>query len=38
MNLVYAADNNRGSSQVFLVVIQPDGSVKPVAQLAKAGG
>lgn len=38
MSLVYGPDNNRGSSQVFLVVIQPDGSVKPVAQLAKIAG
>ena len=38
MQLVYGPDNNRGSSQVFLVVVQPDGSVRPVARLAKAGG
>ncbi len=38
MQLVYGPDNNRGSSQVFLVVIQPDGSVKQVARLATAGG
>jgi len=38
MQLLYGPDNNRGSSQVFLVVIQSDGSVRPVARLAKAGG
>ncbi len=38
MNLTYGPDNNRGSSQVFLIVIQPDGSFRPVTSLAKAGG
>ena len=38
MKLVYGPDNNRGSSQVFLIVIQADGSFKPIAQLAKIGG
>jgi len=38
MQLVYGPANNRGSSQVFLIVIQPDGSFKPVERLAKAGG
>ena len=36
MQLVYGPNNNRGSAQVFLVVIQPDGSLKPVAQLARS--
>ena len=38
MKLGYAADNNQGSNSVFLTVIQPDGSFKPVTSLAKAGG
>ncbi|HTW28734.1 MAG TPA: ABC transporter substrate-binding protein [Acetobacteraceae bacterium] len=38
MHLVYGPSDNRGSSEVFLTVIQPDGSVKPVARLAAAGG
>jgi ABC-type branched-subunit amino acid transport system substrate-binding protein len=38
MHLVYGPSNNRGSGDVFLTVIQPDGSVKPVERLAKAGG
>jgi ABC-type branched-subunit amino acid transport system substrate-binding protein len=33
--LVYGPDNNRGSSQVYLTVIQEDGSFKPVTQLEK---
>ncbi len=38
MSLAYGPDNNRGSDQVFLIVIQPDGTFKPVSSLAKAGG
>ena len=38
IQLVYGPDNNRGSSQVFLTVIQPDGSFRPVERLAKASG
>jgi len=38
VKLVYGQDNNRGSSQVFLTVIQPDGSFKAVEKLAKTGG
>jgi ABC-type branched-subunit amino acid transport system substrate-binding protein len=38
VKLVYSADDNRGSSQVFLTVIQPDGSFRAVDKLAKAGG
>lgn len=38
VKLVYGADNNRGSDHVFLTVIQPDGSFRPVEKLAKAGG
>jgi hypothetical protein len=38
VKLIYSADSNRGSSQVFLTVIQPDGSFKTVEKLAKTGG
>jgi branched-chain amino acid transport system substrate-binding protein len=34
----YGADDNQGSDSVFLTVIQPDGSLKPVTALTKAGG
>jgi branched-chain amino acid transport system substrate-binding protein len=36
--LTYGPANNRGSNQVFLTVIQPDGKLHPVARLAKASG
>jgi branched-chain amino acid transport system substrate-binding protein len=36
--LTYGPDNNRGSNQVFLTVIQPDGTFRAVDKLAKAGG
>ena len=36
--LVYGPNNNRGSGQVFLTVIQPDGSLKPIETLPKAAG
>jgi branched-chain amino acid transport system substrate-binding protein len=38
MKLSYGADNNQGSSTVFLTIIQPDGTFKPVTALAKVGG
>lgn len=38
VTLVYGPDNNRGSAQVFLTVIQPDGTFKSVQKLTKAGG
>lgn len=38
VKLVYGPQNNRGSSDVFLTVIQADGSLKAVTKLAKAGG
>jgi ABC-type branched-subunit amino acid transport system substrate-binding protein len=38
VKLLYGTDNNRGSSQVFLTVIQPDGSFRAVDKLSKAGG
>jgi len=33
IKLDYGPGNNRGSSQVFLTVIQPDGTFKPVSSL-----
>ena len=38
ITLTYGADNNRGSSQVFLTIIQPDGSLKAVDRLTKVSG
>jgi branched-chain amino acid transport system substrate-binding protein len=38
VTLTYGAGDNRGSSQVFLTVIQPDGSLKPVDTLPKISG
>ncbi|MGO8915065.1 MAG: ABC transporter substrate-binding protein [Stellaceae bacterium] len=38
VKLVYGPDSNRGSSHVFLTVIQPDGGFKAVEKLAKIGG
>jgi ABC-type branched-subunit amino acid transport system substrate-binding protein len=38
LRLTYGADNNRGSSQVFLTVIQADGSFRAVDKLTKVGG
>jgi len=35
--LSYSASSNRGSNQVFLTVIQPDGSFKAVDRLEKSG-
>jgi ABC-type branched-subunit amino acid transport system substrate-binding protein len=35
MTLTYGPDNNRGSNDVFLTEIQPDGSSKPVDRLTK---
>jgi len=35
--LSYSPTNNRGSDQVFLTVIQPDGSFKAVERLEKSG-
>jgi branched-chain amino acid transport system substrate-binding protein len=35
--LTYSATNNRGSDQVFLTVIQADGSFKSVDRLEKSG-
>ena len=37
VKLVYGPDSNRGSSQVFLTVLQADGTFKPVETLPKAG-
>jgi branched-chain amino acid transport system substrate-binding protein len=38
VKLAYGPDNNRGSSQVFLTVIQSDGTFQAVAKLSKTGG
>ncbi len=38
VKLIYGPDNNRGSSQVFLTVIQPDGTLRPVERLSKSFG
>lgn len=38
VTLTYGPENNRGSSQVFLTVIQPDGSLKPIEALPKISG
>jgi ABC-type branched-subunit amino acid transport system substrate-binding protein len=38
VKLAYGAGNNRGSSEVFLTVIQPDGTFKAVTKLSKASG
>ena len=35
--LSYSSSSNRGSDQVFLTVIQPDGSFKAVDRLEKSG-
>jgi ABC-type branched-subunit amino acid transport system substrate-binding protein len=35
VKLHYMADKNQGADQVFLTVIQPDGSLKPVTRLLK---
>jgi branched-chain amino acid transport system substrate-binding protein len=35
MSLSYSITNNQGSNQVFLTVIQPDGSFKPVSVLPR---
>ena len=37
VTLSYGPDNNRGSDRVFLTVIQPDGGIRPVERLTKAG-
>jgi ABC-type branched-subunit amino acid transport system substrate-binding protein len=37
IKLTYGETNNRGSDQVFLTMIQPDGSFKPIDRLEKSG-
>ena len=37
MKLSYSTTSNRGSDQVFLTVIQADGSLQAVNRLQKAG-
>jgi hypothetical protein len=36
--LSYGPDKNRGSHQVFFMIIQADGSFKPVVRLIKMAG
>jgi branched-chain amino acid transport system substrate-binding protein len=36
--LAYGPTDNQGMDEVFLTVIQPDGTFKPVTKLARAGG
>ena len=38
MTLTYGVGNNRGANQVFLTVLQPDGSFRPVVAMPKAAG
>jgi ABC-type branched-subunit amino acid transport system substrate-binding protein len=38
VKLVYGPDNNRGSSQVFLTIIEADGTFKPVDRLPRVSG
>jgi branched-chain amino acid transport system substrate-binding protein len=38
VKLVYGKDDNQGSDEVFLTVIQADGSFKAVTSLSQAGG
>ncbi|HUJ99387.1 MAG TPA: ABC transporter substrate-binding protein [Stellaceae bacterium] len=38
VKLEYSASSNRGSSQVFLTVLQPDGTFKAVDKLTKTNG
>ncbi len=38
ITLVYGPDNNRGSNQVFLTVLRPDGTFQAIDKLTKAGG
>jgi branched-chain amino acid transport system substrate-binding protein len=38
VKLEYSASSNRGSSQVFLTVLQPDGTFKAVDKLTKTSG
>ena len=38
VTLKYGSDDNQGMDEVFLTVIQPDGTFKPVKVLDQAGG
>ena len=38
VKLVYGKDDNQGSDEVFLTVIQADGTFKAVTSLSQAGG
>jgi branched-chain amino acid transport system substrate-binding protein len=38
VTLKYGPDDNQGMDEVFLTVIQPDGTFKPITALSQAGG
>jgi ABC-type branched-subunit amino acid transport system substrate-binding protein len=38
VDLVYGRDDNQGMDDVFLTLIQPDGSLRPVSSLKQSGG
>ncbi len=38
LNLSFGPQNNQGSSQVFLTILQSDGSIRPATDLTRAGG
>ncbi len=38
VTLKYGSDDNQGMDEVFLTVIQPDGTFKPITALKQAGG
>src|SRR5581483_8153210 len=38
VKLNYTAEKNQGADQVFLTIIQPDGSLKPVTRLLRTSG
>lgn len=38
VTLIYGRDDNQGMDRVYLTVIGPDGSIKPIANLAQPGG
>jgi branched-chain amino acid transport system substrate-binding protein len=38
LNLSFGPENNQGSSQVFLTILQSDGSIRPATDLIRAGG
>ena len=38
VDLVYGRDDNQGMDDVYLTLIQPDGSLRPVSSLKQSGG